>query len=99
MPSGAPGNVTAVVLNSRSIEITWEAPQMNEQNGEIQYYLIMVMIQQSRSSLSFNTSSHSLVIPDLHPAYVHSVEVAAVTIIGVGPFSSVVSITTPDDGK
>ena len=77
--------------------MTWEPPQEDQQNGIIQRYMIMVMVQQTRVSLSLNTTSTSITIPNLHPAYDHSIEVAAVTV-GVGRYSSVISLTTPDDG-
>ena len=78
--------------------MTWEAPEEDLQNGVIQRYMIVVMVQQTRASLSLNTTSTSIVIPNLHPAYDHSIEVAAVTI-GVGPYSTAIPVTTPDDGK
>ena len=98
MPSGTPQNVAAVAVTSRSIRVTWDPPQEDQQNGVIQRYMIMVMVQQTRASLSLNTTSTSITIPNLHPAYDHSIEVAAVTI-SVGPYSGAISLTTPDDGK
>jgi hypothetical protein len=90
--------VTAVVVTSRSVRVTWEPPLLEQQNGIIQHYLVMVMVQQTRASMSLNSSSTSLTIPDLHPAYIYSIEIAAVTN-SVGPYSTVISITTPDDGE
>ncbi len=58
----------------------------------------MIMVQQTRTSLTLNSSSPTLTVPGLHPSYDYSIEVAAVTI-GAGPFSSPVAITTPDDGE
>ena len=98
MPSGSPDNVSGVAIDSRTVEVTWEPPEADEHNGIIQYYLIMVMVLQNRASLTLNSTSTSVIIPNLHPAYDHSIQVAAVTI-GVGPFSSALSITTPDDCK
>ncbi len=60
--------------------------------------MIMVMVQQTQASLSLNTTATSITIPNLHPAYDYSVEVAAVTI-SVGPYSNTISLTTPDDGN
>lgn len=98
VPSSLPRNVVAITLTSRSVRVSWEPPLVEQQNGVIQYYLVMVMVQQTRASFSLNSSSTSRIIPNLHPAYVYSIEVAAVTI-GVGPYSSIISISTPDDGK
>lgn len=99
MPSGLPLNVTAAILTTRSIQVVWEPPLTDLQNGIIQYYLVMVLVQQTGLSLSINASTTtSITIPDLHPAYVYSIEVAAVTV-SVGPYSAPISITTPDDSK
>ena len=98
VPSGAPQNVVAVAVTSRSIRVTWEPPQDDQQNGVIQHYKIVVMVQQTRDILTLNTTSTSITIPNLHPAYDHTVEVAAVTI-SEGPYSDAISIITPDDGK
>ena len=78
--------------------MTWEVPLAEQQNGVIQHYLVMVMVQQTRASFTLNSTSTSLLITDLHPAYDHAVEVAAVTV-SVGPYSSPVVVTTPDDGE
>ncbi len=97
-PSGLPRTVSAVAVTTRSIQVTWEAPLADERNGIIQHYLVMVMVQQTRASFSINSTSTSVTIPNLHPAYDYAIEVAAVTV-RVGPYSSALSITTPDDGE
>ena len=78
--------------------MTWDPLPENKQNGIIQYYLVTLFVEQTGVSLSFNTTITSLTIMDLHPAYNYSLQVAAVTI-GMGPFSSITSIITPDDCK
>ena len=98
MPNGLPLNTGAVALDSRTIQVTWDPPLAEEQNGVIQRYLVVVMVRQTLTSLSLNATSTSLTLPDLHPAYDYSIEVAAVTI-GVGPLSAAISVTTPDDGE
>ena len=90
--------MAAVVVTSRSIHVSWEPPLVDQQNGIIQRYLVMVMVQQTRTSLSLNSTSTSFTIPNLHPAYDYSIEVAAVTN-SVGPYTSAISIRTPDDGE
>ena len=79
--------------------MTWEVPLAEQQNGVIQRYLVMVMVQQTRASFTLNSTSTSLLVPDLHPAYHHTIEVAAVTVAGVGPYSNVIVVMTPDDGE
>ena len=97
VPSGVPRNVVAVAMTPRTIQVTWDPPQEDLQNGIIQLYMVTVLVQQTRASLSLNTTTTYITIPNLHPAYHHSITVAAVTI-GAGPYSSATLLTTPDDG-
>ena len=85
-----------MAVTSRSIQLMWVPPETDQQNGVIQHYLVIVRVTQTHASLSINSSNTSITIPNLHPAYEYSIEVAAVTV-NVGPFSSSLSITTPDD--
>ena len=98
VPSGTPVDVRVAAVTSRSIRVVWSPPLTDQQNGLILHYVVVVVAAQTRSTITLNVSSNSTSIPDLHPSYSYSIEVAAVTI-SVGPFSRSVSITTPDDGE
>ena len=78
--------------------MVWGPPPTDQQNGLILHYVVVVVAAQTRSTITLNVSSNSTSIPDLHPSYSYSIEVAAVTV-SVGPFSRSVSFTTPDDGE
>lgn len=98
VPSGVPLNVAAVAVDSRTISVTWNPPQADQQNGIIQHYTVTLMVQQTRRTVSINATGLSLTIPNLHPAYDHTIRVVAVTV-GAGPSSTTVAVTTPDDGN
>ena len=45
------------------------------------------------------TTAAAVNLTELHPYYGYSLQVAAVTSQGAGPFSDPVSITTPESGE
>lgn len=98
VPSGAPLNVRTDSVTSRSVRVSWEPPLADQQNGPILHYLLVVLAQQNRTTFTLNATSTSVTIPDLHPSYSYSIEVAAVTV-GTGPFSSPLTVTTANDGE
>lgn len=78
--------------------MTWEPLAADQQNGVIQHYMVLVMEAETRTSLSLTSTATTLTIPNLHPAYTYSIQVAAVTI-SVGPYSEALSVVTPDDSE
>ena len=91
-------NVTATVVDSQTIIVTWEPSQANVQNGIIQNYTVAVLEQQTSSSFTLVSTVAAITVSDLHPSYDYTVQVAAVTV-GTGPFSDMVTTTTLEDGK
>lgn len=98
VPSGAPINVRATAATSRTIQVSWDPLPANTQNGPLLHYVVMVMVEQTRTTFTLNVTSTFITIPNLHPSYNYSIEVAAVTV-NTGPFSRSLSVTTPDDGE
>lgn len=98
VPSGVPVNVSAVAVTPRTIQVAWDPLLTHERNGLVLYYVVMVTVEQTHFTFTLNVTSTSISIPDLHPSYSYSIEVAAVTI-NVGPFSEPLIVTTPDDGE
>ena len=47
----------------------------------------------------FNVTSASLTVTSLHPYYVYTISVAAETVVGIGPYSDGVNVTTDEDGR
>lgn len=99
VPSGAPENVSAVVLNATTIELFWEAPPLDTHNGIIRQYFIDIFVRETRENI-FKLQSENLtqaLIVNLHPYYEYSFQLAAVTI-GAGPQSIAVTATTLESG-
>ena len=100
-PSAAPQNVTTVVINSTSISVSWYSPPFLDQNGDIIGYQLMITNQNRTNSqpLIFNvTNVTSYVATMLQEFEVYSIEIAAETAIGLGPFSKPDNDQTLEDG-
>lgn len=97
-PSGAPVNVTVLLLNSTNINVSWEAPLQHLQNGIIQYYTVVVLglNDRERREIAVYEALYAIVT-NLHPHYSYDVSIAAVTVHD-GPFSNSTVITMPQDG-
>lgn len=98
-PSGTPDNVTTVIINSTSIEVTWDPPLPHHRNGLITAYNVTVVEQLSGtrvfSSVLLNTSA---LVTSLRPYTTYNFVVLARTSVGYGP-AQTVSDTTPEDSK
>lgn len=98
VPSAAPENVCAVVLDATTVELLWEAPPLDSQNGIIRYYSIDVFVKNTREIFKLHSENLTqTLIMNLHPYYEYSFQVAAITI-GAGPLSTAVTATTLESG-
>ena len=71
---------------------------MDHQNGQIVEYRINITEVNTGTVFERVSTTTSLVISSLHPDYVYQWIVTAVTI-GVGPYTSISTIRTPEDGR
>ena len=114
VPTEAPRNVTLTVDSSHSIMLTWERPPMEEENGLLLIYHVIVIetrihytddgeeIRGTESYLNrtYNVSEgREQLIDMLHPDYNYTVSIAAATEPGIGPFSDPITIRTDMDGE
>ena len=81
------------------ISVQWDPPQLQEQNGDITGYRVSIIPIISGEILDYETSEHSLVVEGLLPHTTYECIVAAMTIVGTGPFSGIVTVTTLEEGK
>jgi len=101
-PSAPPQNVSTMVINSTAISVSWNLPPLLDQNGHIIAYQLMITNQNRTNSSAFvvNVTNMSYYIATgLEEFEVYSIEIAASTIIGFGPFSDTVSNQTFEDGE
>ena len=98
VPSGPPEDVAGLVVNSTTIDLSWSPPSRDHQNGVIQSYTVLVVEQQTNSTVATlqNIQQTSIIITSLHPHYDYTLSVAAHTV-ALGPYGSVV-IRTSEDG-
>jgi len=87
-----------VVLSSSTISLNWNPPAIEDQNGIVRYYIVNVTEIPTGSIFQFTTNATGLSVPLLHPAYVYSIAVSAVTIY-LGPFSTNIKLRTFEEGK
>ena len=114
VPTEAPQNVTVTVESSRSIMLTWERPSLEQENGLLERYHVIVIETQihytdngteiTRMGTWFNrtyevSEGRMQVIDGLHPDYNYTVRIAAATQPGIGPFSDGITVRTTMDGE
>ena len=97
MPRAPPLNVSGSVVNSSTIVLNWNPPDVDDQNGIVRYYVVNVTELQTGSIFQFTANATSLTVTSLHPAYTYEITVSAATI-GPGPFSPTLSLHTDEAG-
>jgi len=102
VPSGPPRNLRASVTSSSSVLLTWDVPLPEYQNGIITNYTVLVTpVNPQRAAYQLNSTNTStqLLVSSLEEFSSYTFVVAARTRVGVGPFSTSITIRTTTDGK
>ena len=98
--TGPPRDVSIRVLNHEQLHVSWRAPPVSDQNGEITGYRLSVTEVITQTMWTENTSDVTqLTLNGLHPNYQYLVRVAAISAAGQGNYSNAVSATTQPYGK
>ena len=99
-PSAAPQNVRTMVLSSTSISVFWDPPPFLDQNGVITGYQVTITnVNRTNVSTVVNVANTSHIALDLQEFEAYDIEVAAMTAVGLGPFSVAVRRQTLEDSK
>ena len=98
-PAAPPATTTSSGVSSRSFVINWSPPLYEFQNGVITHYVIRVTEIETGMVFQYTSTSTSYSLQSLHPAYTYRYEIAASTTIGLGPFSTPISIITDEESK
>lgn len=101
-PSGPPLDIQLIPESISSIIISWGPPLPEQQNGRIiRYYVIITDTGFTLNrNLTFNISDGlTQLIDRLNPDTTYAIRVAAATIAGIGPYSTIMSVTTPRNGE
>ena len=108
-----PSNVSVTVSSSTSITLTWERPPMEEENGQLLVYHVIVIEtlihftddgevrgMERYLNRTYNVSEGREQVFDLlHPDYNYTVSIAAATEPGIGPFSDPITVRTHMHGE
>ena len=113
-PTEAPQNVSLTIESSRSVMLTWERPSLEEENGLlVRYHVVVIETQihymddgteitgmQIFLNRTYNISEgRNQLIDMLHPDYNYTVSIAAATEPGIGPFSDFITKRTGMNGE
>ena len=98
-PSAPPQDVTTMVISSTSISVSWNPPPLPDQNGDITGYQLVITNENRSSYFVRIVNVTSYVATNLQEFEVYSFEIAAMTVIGLGPFSDAITNQTFEDGK
>ncbi|KAI6648047.1 Phosphatidylinositol phosphatase PTPRQ-like isoform X2 [Oopsacas minuta] len=90
IPSQSPTSVTILTVSDTEISFSWFAPSRESQNGIIIDYVIVI----NNTEHTVSGSSTFYKITNLKPHKVYTLSVAAATSVGIGPYSSFITITT-----
>jgi len=99
-PYSSPQSLSTFMTGTTTVNISWSPPDLRTQNGPIISYTVVL------SDLSFGMADQELNSTDLHLFISgleeygnYSVRVAASTVVGLGPYSPLVTFITLEDGK
>ncbi len=98
VPSGPAQNLNSTVLSSEEAVITWDAPDVADQNGIITGYVINVTLAGTGQTFQMTSSTNDLYLTNLQPFTTYTCRVAAMTNVGVGPYSIAISFLTEESG-
>lgn len=100
-PALAPIGLRVISQTSSSLTLAWMAPPLERQNGLITGYSVNVTNTDTGVSmlLSSTGNSNSITVTQLSPYTSYLCSVAAQTIVGQGPYTSPITVTTGEDGK
>ena len=100
VPSGYPQNFSVSSESSHSALFIWTPPHESDRNGIITEYTINISAVETGEELQLqlNSSTTSVTVTTLTPYTTHFCIIAASTSVGIGPFSTIISFLTPEDG-
>ena len=98
VPTGPPVLTLYYTIDSTSLYLSWTAPPLDQQNGLIRRYDLILTELDTGAVFSFSTARTNFTATQLHPDYSYQIEVSAFTI-GSGPRSPPLVLQTDEDGE
>ena len=85
------------MISTRWVRFTWSSVLLEERNGIITGYVINVTAVERGEKLQLQSQYNNITI-SAYPYTTYEFIIAATTVAGRGPFSTVVTARTPPDG-
>ncbi|XP_019857191.1 PREDICTED: uncharacterized protein LOC100638611 isoform X14 [Amphimedon queenslandica] len=87
VPSGRPQSLSLASAGATSLSISWNPPDEEDRNGNINEYIVNVTNTDTLVTTQFTTANNDFSIVDLNPDTTYSLSVAARNANGTGPFT------------
>ena len=98
-PYAPPVDIAIEVENSTAVFIFWQPPPLENQNGPIMYYsLILSDLMFGSKDIKVNVTSLNHTATNLEEYNTYSCIVAAASVVGTGPYTAPLNFTTDEDG-
>ena len=97
-PSSAPIDFQATVLDHTSILLSWNPPPLEDQNGIIRHYEVVLVSLATGEIHIRSSAAHSVTVSSLQPFTDYSCTVAAETV-ATGPYAEEVTVQTLQTGN
>ena len=99
VPSSAPGNFSMVATSATSLFLSWNELPLADRNGVIREYTVHLTNVATGEDTEYSAVAESYTITNLHPDYTYRGKVAAVTVVGAGPYSPPLEVRLPEAGN
>ena len=99
VPTGPAQDLNITVVSSDQALIMWEAPVLEDQNGVISGYTINVTLVRTGQSFQRTSTTTAFLLDGLLPFTTYTCSVAAMTSVGVGPYTIAASFITEEAGE
>ena len=98
-PHAPPQNVQTLGTSSTTATIRWLPPPDEHQNGQIEYYMLIITdLGFGTNDVVLNSTAKTATATNLQEFNNYSCIVAAATKVGLGPYSLPIMFTTLQDG-
>ena len=98
VPSSAPGNFSMFATDATPLLLSWSELPLPDRNGIILEYTIHLTNVRTGEDTEYSAVTDPYTITNLHPDYTYRGKLAAVTVVGAGPFSSPLEVRLPEAG-
>ena len=98
-PSGPPRNVQLNASYSRALLFQWDQPSCRERNGIVITYDLNFTNVNTREYNIITSDTTMKIFQHLSPYSNYTLQIAARTVAGPGPFSDLIWVTTEEEGE